>query len=72
MLLAALPRLVNFSLIGAYHDKDMIFTEGSFPILRKLTLEGLPNLSHIAFQQGCLMDLRDLALGHCTELTENL
>ncbi|CAD6220112.1 unnamed protein product [Miscanthus lutarioriparius] len=70
VLLAALPRLVNFSLIGAYHDKDMIFTEGSFPTLRKLTLEGLPNLSHIAFQQGCLMDQRDLALGHCTELTE--
>ena len=38
--------------------------------LQKLTLEDLPNLSHIEFQEGCLVNLRGLALGRCTKLTE--
>ncbi|GJN07550.1 hypothetical protein PR202_ga25390 [Eleusine coracana subsp. coracana] len=70
MLLAALPRLVNLSLISAYHERSMNFGPGSFPTLRKLTLEDLPNLNHVEFQEGCLVNLRDLVLGLCTQLTE--
>ncbi|CAN6180069.1 unnamed protein product [Urochloa humidicola] len=69
-ILAALPGLVNLSLISAYRERSMIFTQDSFPTLRKLTLESLPDLSHIAFQEGCLVNLCDLVLGQCTELTE--
>ena len=47
-----------------------MFTGDGFPALRKLNLEGLPNLSHIEFQEGCLVNLRDLVLGQCTGLTE--
>ncbi|CAN6165997.1 unnamed protein product [Urochloa humidicola] len=69
-ILAALPGLVNLSLISAYRERSMIFTQDSFPALRKLTLESLPDLSHIAFQEGSLANLCDLVLGQCTELTE--
>ncbi|CAN6213900.1 unnamed protein product [Urochloa humidicola] len=69
-ILAALPGLVNLSLISAYRERSMIFTQDSFPTLRKLTLESLPDLSRIAFQEGCLVNLCDLVLGQCTELTE--
>ncbi|CAD6256197.1 unnamed protein product [Miscanthus lutarioriparius] len=69
-LLAALPGLVNLSLIDTYHDKVMTFVGGSFPALKRLTLQDLANLSRIEFQQGCLLKLRDLVLDHCTELTE--
>ena len=48
----------------------MVFVEGGYPSLRKLTLEDLPNLSHIEFQEGCLVNLRDLVLGRCMELIE--
>ena len=70
VLLAALPMLVNLSLVEAYHERSMMFTGDGFPALRKLNLEGLPNLSRIEFQEGCLVNLRDLVLGQCTGLTE--
>jgi disease resistance protein RPM1 len=70
VLLAALPRLVNLSLVKAYHERSIIFTRDGSPALRKLTLEGLPNLSHIEFQEGCLVNLRDLVLGQCAELSK--
>ncbi|XP_062230843.1 disease resistance protein RPM1-like [Phragmites australis] len=70
LLLAALPRLVNLGLIAAYHERNMVFVQGSFPTLQKLTLEDLPNLSHIEFQEGCLVNLRHLVIGLCTKLTE--
>jgi len=71
MLLAALPMLANLGLINnAYHQRDMIFVEGTFPTLHKLTLEDLPNLRHIEFQNGSLVKLRHLVLGLCRELTE--
>ncbi|XP_062189925.1 disease resistance protein RPM1-like [Phragmites australis] len=70
LLLAALPGLVNLSLIATYHDRAMIFPGGSFSTLQKLILKDMPNLSRIVFQQGCLVKLRDLVLSLCTELTE--
>ncbi|KAL6611332.1 hypothetical protein ACP70R_039260 [Stipagrostis hirtigluma subsp. patula] len=70
LLLAELPGLVNLSLIAAYCDRNMTFSNGSFPNLQKLTLRNLPNLTSIEFQQGCLLNLRDMVLGRCTELTE--
>jgi disease resistance protein RPM1 len=69
-LLAVLPRLVNLSLITTYQERDMVFVKGGYPSLRKLTLGDLPNLSHIEFQEGCLVNLRDLVLGRCMELIE--
>jgi disease resistance protein RPM1 len=70
-LLAALPVLVNLGLVNnAYHESDMVFVEGDFPNLQKLTLENLANLRHIEFQEGCLVKLRDLVLGQCRKLTE--
>ncbi|PUZ72058.1 hypothetical protein GQ55_2G362800 [Panicum hallii var. hallii] len=70
LLLAALPRLVNLSLIAAYHGRNMTFARGSFPTLQKLTLQDLPNLDHVVFLQGCLVNLHDLVLALCPELTE--
>ncbi|WVZ62307.1 hypothetical protein U9M48_012071 [Paspalum notatum var. saurae] len=70
VLLAALPRLVNLGLKDSYDERDMVFFNGGFLALQKLTLEDLPNLSHIEFQEGCLVNLRGLALGRCTKLTE--
>ncbi|TVU39543.1 hypothetical protein EJB05_12967, partial [Eragrostis curvula] len=70
MLLAELPSLLNLSLIAAYHDRNLTFPGGSFSTLQKLTLQDLPNLSHIEFQQGCLANLSSLVLSLCMELTE--
>ncbi|CAL5062760.1 unnamed protein product [Urochloa decumbens] len=70
VLLAALPRLVDLSLIAAYKGRGMTFARGSFPTLQKLTLQDLPYLNHMDFQQGCLVNLHDLVLALCTKLTE--
>ncbi|CAN6168097.1 unnamed protein product [Urochloa humidicola] len=70
VLLAVLPRLVNLSFIAAYKGKSMTFARGTFPTLQKLTLQDLPNLNHMEFQQGCLANLHDLVLALCSELTE--
>ncbi|GJN07552.1 hypothetical protein PR202_ga25392 [Eleusine coracana subsp. coracana] len=68
--LGKLPRLVNLSLTAAYNDRFMTFSRGSFPSLQKMTLKDLPNLCHIEFQQGCLVNLQDIVLGHCKMLIE--
>ncbi|KAJ1270567.1 hypothetical protein BS78_06G062000 [Paspalum vaginatum] len=70
VVLAKLPRLANLALIAAYWGTSMTFAEGSFPTLQRLTLQDLPNLSHIEFQEGCLQNLRDLVLVQCKSLTE--
>ncbi|TVT98437.1 hypothetical protein EJB05_12968, partial [Eragrostis curvula] len=70
MLLAELPSLLNLSLIATYQDRKMTFPGGSFSTLQKLTLQDLPNLCHIEFQQGCLSNLSSLVLSLCMELTE--
>ncbi|KAL6657199.1 hypothetical protein ACP70R_004979 [Stipagrostis hirtigluma subsp. patula] len=70
LLMAELPGLANLSLISAYRDRNMTFYGGGFPMLRRLTLQELPNLTRLDFEPGCLVNLRDLALGLCTELTE--
>ncbi|KAL6639426.1 hypothetical protein ACP70R_023156 [Stipagrostis hirtigluma subsp. patula] len=70
LLLAELPALVNLSLIAAYRDRNMTFYGGNFPNLQKLTLRDMPNLTSIVFHQQCLVNLRNLVLGLCTELTK--
>uniref|UniRef100_A0A0D9W7U9 AAA+ ATPase domain-containing protein n=1 Tax=Leersia perrieri TaxID=77586 RepID=A0A0D9W7U9_9ORYZ len=69
-LLSYLPRLLHFSLINAYNGKSLTFADGYFPVLKKLSLQGLPNLSYLKFQKGSLVNLRVLMLGRCTQLTE--
>uniref|UniRef100_A0A0E0IPX6 Protein kinase domain-containing protein n=1 Tax=Oryza nivara TaxID=4536 RepID=A0A0E0IPX6_ORYNI len=69
-LLSYLPRLLHLSLINAYNGRSLTFIDGSFPALKKLSLHGLPNLSHLEFQKGSLVDLRELMLGRCVQLTE--
>ncbi|KAI5011457.1 hypothetical protein ZWY2020_013594 [Hordeum vulgare] len=69
-LLSSLPRLLHLTLKNAYTDKSLSFPEGSFPVLKKLSLHELPNLSHIEFQKGSLLHLNVLILGRCDELTE--
>lgn len=69
-LLSLLPRLLHLNLNNAYNDKSLTFAEGCFPVLKKLSLHGLPNLSHIEFQKGSLVHLNVLILGCCAELTE--
>ncbi|CAL5090125.1 unnamed protein product [Urochloa decumbens] len=54
LILDALPGLLNLSLISAYRERSMIFTQDSFPTLRKLTLESLPDLGHIAIHDRIL------------------
>nr|CAB3449560.1 unnamed protein product [Digitaria exilis] len=67
VLLAELPMLVNLGLVNnAYHEREMIFFKGGFPNLQKLTLQNLPNLRQIEFVEGCLGDLRHLAIGMCS------
>ncbi|TVU39550.1 hypothetical protein EJB05_12975, partial [Eragrostis curvula] len=70
MLLAKLPRLLNLTLIDAYQGTNMTFTARSFPTLQRLILRDFPNLSHIEFQEGCLIKLHDLVLSRCTNLIE--
>ncbi|CAD6262832.1 unnamed protein product [Miscanthus lutarioriparius] len=69
-LLSSLPRLFDLSLVDAYEEKSLIFAAGVFPVLRKLRLDDLANLSHLDFQQGSLVNLDKLMLSHCFELTK--
>jgi disease resistance protein RPM1 len=69
-LLASLPRLFDLSLVDAYEEKSLIFAAGVFPVLRKLRLDDLANLSHLEFQQGSLVNLDKLMLSQCFELTK--
>ncbi|EMS49860.1 Disease resistance protein RPM1 [Triticum urartu] len=68
-LLSSLPRLLHLTLNNAYSDKSLTFPEGCFPVLKKLSLHDLPNLSHVEFQKGSLVHLNELILGRC-DLTE--
>lgn len=72
-LLLSLPSLLHLSLINAYTERSLTFAAGCFPILRELSLQYLPNLTHIEFQKESLVvvDLRLLMLGRCTGLAEN-
>ena len=49
---------------------SLTFAEGWFPVLKRLSLYDLPNLSHIQFGKGSLVHLNVLILGRCAELTE--
>jgi disease resistance protein RPM1 len=69
-LLSALPRLFDLSLMDAYEEKSLVFAAGVFPVLRKLRLGDLANLSHLEFQQGSLVNLDKLMLRQCFELTK--
>uniref|UniRef100_A0ACD5UU91 Uncharacterized protein n=1 Tax=Avena sativa TaxID=4498 RepID=A0ACD5UU91_AVESA len=69
-LLSSLPRLLHLTLNNAYSDMSLTFVEGCFPVLKKLSLQCLPNLSHIEFRKGSLVHLNVLILGRCAELTE--
>ncbi|XP_037478978.1 disease resistance protein RPM1-like [Triticum dicoccoides] len=69
-LLSSLPRLLHLTLNNAYSDKSLTFPEGCFPVLKKLSLHDLPNLSHVEFQKGSLVHLNELILGRCDDLTE--
>ncbi|OEL36640.1 Disease resistance protein RPM1 [Dichanthelium oligosanthes] len=69
-LLSSLPRLFDLSLWDAYKEKKMTFSEGGFPVLRRLRLEGLRSLAHLEFQKGSLVALQKLMLRQCAELIE--
>nr|CAI64489.1 OSJNBa0065H10.8 [Oryza sativa Japonica Group] len=69
-LLSSLPRLLHLSLVNAYSGKSLTFANGYFPALKKLTLHDLPNLSHLEFQKGSLVDLHVLMLGRCAQLNK--
>ncbi|XP_037486838.1 disease resistance protein RPM1-like [Triticum dicoccoides] len=68
-LISSLPRLLHLTLKNAYTDKILTFPEGSFPVLKKLSLHEMPNLSHVEFGKGSLVHLNVLILGRCDELT---
>ncbi|XP_006653643.1 disease resistance protein RPM1-like [Oryza brachyantha] len=70
VLLSSLPRLLHLSLVNAYSGKSLTFANGYFPALKKLSLQDLPNLSHLEFQKGSLVDLHVLMLGRCDQLTK--
>ncbi|XBI57895.1 hypothetical protein VPH35_039207 [Triticum aestivum] len=63
-------RLLHLTLKNAYTDRILTFPEGSFPVLKKLSLHEMPNLSHVEFRKGSLVHLNLLILGRCDELTE--
>ncbi|KAM0846039.1 hypothetical protein ACQ4PT_055936 [Festuca glaucescens] len=69
-ILSALPRLLHLSLVYAQTVKSLTFAACCFPVLRELSLQGLPNLIDIEFQTESLAYLRSLMLGRCPKLAD--
>ncbi|PAN39431.1 hypothetical protein PAHAL_7G242300 [Panicum hallii] len=67
-LLSSLPKLVDLSLMDTYKGNSLTFAAGCFPVLRKLKLQDLANLTHLEFQKGGLVNLHRLILGKCANL----
>lgn len=69
-IISSLPRLLHLSIVDAHTVRSLTFAAGCFPVLRELSLQGLPNLSRIEFQTESLAYLRLLMLGRCPQLAD--